>query len=309
VSFDTRADAPEPRYDLGCRGVIHVLVEPVTGDAGCPLAPLRAVLDSGRARTVGTAYRVDGASFPAIGSRLDERTLVERFPGLRPHLERVTDAGRSVGCELVRGASSCRLLLERLDPPRPLLVFGAGDDARPLVAMAAELGWEVTIVDKRRESLAASRFPAAHHRCCVDPADAPDRVAVGPRTAAVVMTHSLADDVELLPWLLATEAAYVGLLGPKSRTAQLLRRLHERGRLPGPDALDRLHTPVGLDLGASTPPGIALSILAQIVARDNARDGGPLESRDGPIHAPAAHVLVDLDAPRPVAGRAAGTRA
>ncbi len=300
VSFDTRAgaDAPNPRYDLGCSGVIHVLVERVTrdGDDAGPLAPLRATLRTRQPRVAATVFHADDARFPATGTRLDEAALRDRFAPVREVVATVSAAGRPVACELTHGEASCRMLIERIDPPRPLLVFGAGDDARPLAAMASELGWHVTVIDKRPEMVTAARFPAADARVCVPPRDAARRVAIDTRTAAVLMTHSLADDVDLLPWLMESAAGYVGLLGPKSRTARLMRRLHERGRLPAPDRLDRLHAPVGLDLGASAPPGVALAILAEIMAVDNARGGGRLQERDGPIHEPASHIVIDLRA-------------
>lgn len=296
VSFDTRRDADGvagSRYDLGCSGIIHVLLERLTGDADCPLRHPRGVLASGEPAVVATVYASDGDGLPAVGARLTRAQLAAAFPGVDAPARQVRDTGAAVGLEVVDGPRSCRMLLERIEPPRELWIFGAGDDARPLSAMARELDWDVTVVDKRPELVTRERFPAAHRRLCRHPREAVDDLRPSPRTAAVLMTHSLADDGAVLPWLLRNGVGYVGLLGPKARTGRLLAAMHAAGERPTPATLERLHTPVGLDLGASTPAQIAVSILAEIVADDNARDGGRLQQRRGPIHEPAAHVLID----------------
>ena len=108
------------------------------------------------------------------------------------------------------------------------------------------------------------------------------------------MTHSFDADKLLLPQLLSTCVSYVGVLGPKSRTGSVLRELHSAGKLPEAEAIDRLRTPVGLDVGATSTGEIAVSILGEIIAMDNAREGGLLRDRQGPIHEPVRHVLIDM---------------
>lgn len=296
VSFDTRSepDDPNPRYNLGCSGVIHVLVERLSGDAHCPLEPLRTVMTSGRARVVATVFAREGTGFPPPGTRLTVEQMTACFGELPAGAQAVGDDGRPINAEVRDGDNACRLLIERIDPPRPLWVFGAGDDAQPLSAMADQLGWDVTIVDKRAHMATAARFPTARQRVCVDPHDAPAQLAASSHTAAILMTHDFAADAALLPWLLASEAGYIGLLGPKLRTAKLMKTLRDEGRLPRLDQLDRLHTPVGLDLGGSTAAEIALSVLAEIVAVDNHRGGGRLHQRQGAIHEATPTVTVDL---------------
>ena len=174
------------------------------------------------------------------------------------------------------------------------MVFGAGDDARPLVRLAAGLGWRVTVADKRPTWADARQFPEAARVICAAPNDALRRVRLREETAVVLMTHSLGDDAALLPEALTSPAGYVGLLGPKSRAAKLMIELHRRGRLPDAAALARLHAPVGLDLGGAEPAGVALSILSQIEASFNGRDGGPLSGRTRGIHEPHQRGRRDL---------------
>jgi xanthine/CO dehydrogenase XdhC/CoxF family maturation factor len=101
------------------------------------------------------------------------------------------------------------------------------------------------------------------------------------------MTHHYLHDLAYLGWLLGTPARYIGVLGPKKRSEDLLRDLRERGIAPPPDALERVHAPAGLDLGADGPEEIALALLAEIQAALSGRRGGPLRDRKGPIHDPA----------------------
>ncbi len=294
VAFDTRDETPtlHRRYNLGCRGVIHVLVERVTGGDQCPMQPIRAVLDAEQPRHVATLYHAPDTNEPP-GARFAAGDDIAGVP-----FDRVADAAvdarphaRAIGVELVDGDVSRRLLLERLEPPLALWIFGAGDDARPLCAMAAELGWDVAVVDHRPEQIARERFPDARTRACARPGAAHD-FGVRP-TAAIIMTHDLDHDAAILGALRGQPVDYVGLLGPKTRAARLLRLLAAADRLPDDDLLDRLHTPVGLDLGASNPAEVALAILSEIVAVRNRRDGGRLHERQAPIHEPAAHVVLD----------------
>ena len=104
------------------------------------------------------------------------------------------------------------------------------------------------------------------------------------RTLAVVMTHSLPQDRELLARLLPMQLRYLGVLGPRSRTDRLLAELTPA---PTPAQLEKLHAPIGLDLGGEGPDEVALSIVAEIRAVLAERDGGKLRDRQAPIHTPA----------------------
>ena len=105
---------------------------------------------------------------------------------------------------------------------------------------------------------------------------------------AVVMTHHYVHDVPLLRALLPRPLAYLGLLGPRKRAEKILADLAAGGLAVTPAQRERLHAPVGLDLGAETPEEVALSMLAEMHAVLGGRDGRPLRHRPGPIHDAAA---------------------
>lgn len=195
-----------------------------------------------------------------------------------------TKPGTRLAADRLSETEGAEIFLETIQPPHPLVVFGAGDDAQPLVRMALELGWQVTVVDSRSAYAAAARFPGA--AVVVSPVEATVRpVPLGPRTLAVVMTHRFRDDIALLPRLLPAPLAYLGLLGTRQRTQRLLASIESAGLRITAEMRQRLHAPVGLDLGGRTPETVALAILAEIQARLAGRTPGFLRERPpGPIH-------------------------
>ena len=167
---------------------------------------------------------------------------------------------------VVPGVDALRLPVER--PPR-ILLLGAGPDARPVAELLAFLDWDVTVTDHRAHYAQREFFARALDvRTTEVRAIAgylADRRAVDgapPFAAAVVMSHHLESDREYLRALAASEIPYVGLLGPAARRDKILAGLGDAARrLTG-----RLHAPIGLAIGATTPEGIALSIAAEIHA-------------------------------------------
>jgi xanthine/CO dehydrogenase XdhC/CoxF family maturation factor len=176
------------------------------------------------------------------------------------------------------------VFVETITPPTRLVVFGAGDDAMPLVRLGAELGWHVTVADPRPAFARAERFPAANAVVVAPALELVNRVAPDAGTLAVVMTHHYVHDVPLLRGLLPQPLAYLGLLGPRKRAEQILSDLVKEGLAVTPALRQRLHAPVGLDLGAEGPEQVALAIVAEMQAVLSGRDAQPLRLRTRPIH-------------------------
>jgi xanthine/CO dehydrogenase XdhC/CoxF family maturation factor len=156
-----------------------------------------------------------------------------------------------------------------------LVIFGAGDDARPLGALARSLGWHVTIVDRRGRLAIRDRFPQANEVLAKDWEVAIPAITFTPNTAVVLMTHSLDDDMEILPLLAGKSVVYLGSLGPEQRRRWLLEAVENRAETFAALA-SRLRGPIGLDLGERSATGIAVSIVAEILAEMNGRSGLPL---------------------------------
>lgn len=220
------------------------------------------------------------------------KALGENFAARRPtELAVVHDApdARTLGTRLAtelpaNGSSAAGVFTQTVRPPTELTIFGAGDDAQPLVRLAKELGWHVTLADTRAAFTTATRFPSAD-RCVVAPAtELVARAQPGSDALVVVMTHRYIDDLPVLGALLQRPLAYLGLLGPKKRADKILGDLAQNGISISPERRAQLHAPVGLDLGADAPEQVALAMVAEMQAVLAGRNARPLRERVRPIH-------------------------
>jgi xanthine dehydrogenase accessory factor len=222
--------------------------------------------------------------------------LLERIPAARPdwiatlrdnlHKRRATALTVSPSGTALAGAPAADpgAFQEIIPAPPALLICGAGDDAIPLAQLARETGWHVTVADARAAYATAARFPHADQIITAALADITRQLPLDARTFAVVMTHRYTDDREFLRALLPRDFAYLGQLGPRTRTDRLLQELKTDGLALTDAHLAKLHAPVGLDLGGSTPETVALAILAEVQARLTGRTPAHLRDRPGPIH-------------------------
>ena len=275
---------------LGCQGRIEILIEPVPPQDEWPLAELaRAILEQRCAAGAATVYRGEGIAaadwvgrmtllFPD-GTRKTWGLSVENLPELEADLGQViaTKRARSQTYEIPGGKVG--LLLERIAPPLPLVLFGGGHDVPPLVRLAKELGHHVTVVDRRADFADAARFPGADRVLHARPSEVRTRLLIDERTAAVIMNHHYETDAELLGLLLTGPVGYLGMLGPRKRTGKILDELRQAGTHFPEAQLEKLHAPAGLDLGSENPEQIALAILAEIQATNSGRSGTSLRAR------------------------------
>jgi xanthine/CO dehydrogenase XdhC/CoxF family maturation factor len=257
------------RYDLtgdldliwgtgsGCEGVAEVLLEPLVPGELAWLDEVEAVFRSRRTLCLGTVFEVSEGSSCRVG---EHRILAE-------------------GEALPEGCSG---LVERLDPPIALWILGAGEDARPLVDLARILGWKVGLADHRPAYL--DRFRGLGEVLPGRPEATVPEMALDARSAVVLLSHLWDRDKEALRLLLPSAAAYIGLLGHRRRGAKLLEALAEEGFVPAPGQLERLFSPVGLDLGGQEPGHIALAVVAEVQAVLSGRKGGPLRERAAALH-------------------------
>jgi xanthine dehydrogenase accessory factor len=186
-----------------------------------------------------------------------------------------------------------RVFVWAFAPAPRMLVFGAIDFAAAVAKVGAFLGYHVTVCDARPVFATHSRFPEADevvvkwpHKYLREEVDAG---RIDPRTVVCVLTHDPKFDVPVLELALRLpEVAYVGAMGSRRTHEDRLKRLLDAGLTE--EELSRLHSPIGLDLGARTPEETAVSIAAEIVARRWGGTGDPLSQTDGRIH---AHLVGD----------------
>ena len=291
LSFDMTADGEEVwGYGLGCNGAIDVFVEPAAsavetaaafGQAIAVNRPaaLVTVIESRDRDVVQPGARLlvsaDGTEHGGISPSLDAAARESAHRALRDGSSRVEDLGDATA------------FVEVARPPLRLVVCGAGHDAIPLVRQAAAIGWRVVVADVRRALLNLDRFPEAAGFVDVGPPEAAAAIGPDDRTAVILMSHNYLRDGEYLRSFAeagVASLAYLGLLGPRERSAKLLAALQSEGLSLTDADRAKLHAPAGLDLGAEEPEEVAAAIVAEILSVERGHSGRPLRETSGPIH-------------------------
>lgn len=271
-----RYDSTDDDVGLGCNGVVDVLIERLAAGPLDPLAFAAAALEGAGPAVMVTVYRG-----PQTGARLLRAADgAERTDLTGPLLDAAREVARVATRSWSGPLAGADVFVEVLSPPARVVVFGTGLDVVPVVALGRTLGWRVIVVGEAQPAVLRRRFEAASEVIFAAPADAVAAARVDARTLAVVMTHSLERDRVLLPALLRSPARYVGLLGPRARAERLL-----GGFAPTAAQRQRLHAPIGLDLGAEEPEEIALSIVSELQCLLVGGSGRNLRDRPVPIHA------------------------
>lgn len=253
---------------VGCDGLMRIFLQPLAAqDDYQPFTAMSGVLAGDAAGVAVTVLEPADAS-PAPGATLvlgDGDSVSfglepEHEEALRGEAQAALESGQSRSRDVELGGRPVKLLAALLVPPPRLLILGAGLDAEPVVRLATELGWRVTVQDHRPAYVDKGDFRSAE-RVLSLPAEAlSEQVLDRPYDAVIVMSHHLATDRAYLRQLARTDIRYVGLLGPPDRRRRLMEDLGaEAGLLE-----HRLHGPAGFDIGADGPASIALSILAEV---------------------------------------------
>jgi xanthine dehydrogenase accessory factor len=156
------------------------------------------------------------------------------------------------------------IFVEPVLPPASLYIFGAGHVAVNLYRVAANAGFDVTVVDDRESYAHRDRFPDAKEVIAEDFEKAMARVEPSEASYVVITTRGHRDDMRVLRWAVQTRARYIGMIGSKRKTIAIFRELTKEG-IPA-SLFERVHAPVGLDIGAITPEEIAVAIAAELIA-------------------------------------------
>jgi xanthine dehydrogenase accessory factor len=262
----------EDAWEIGltCGGAVDVLVEPVDLLADddpvvASYAVVRAESRAGRAAVVvarldGRAGRLvvleDGTRVGTLdASSLDDAAAARARDLLRLGVSKV---------ETVAGSDeSVPLFFEHHGPPGTLVIVGATQVAMTLTVLARELGYRTIVIDGRERLATRERFPQADELLIGMPSELVAEIAPSPTTAFVLVAHDYKYELPVLRHVLRREAGYVGMLGSSRRGAAVKALLAEEGFTE--EELERIHTPIGLDIGAQSASEIALSILGEVV--------------------------------------------
>jgi len=282
VSFDL-ADDSLWGLGMGCSGAVDIRIERLEDDAMA--RAWLAVLERGDAAVLATP--LSGASGRVLVHATGE--IVGGLTDAPTEREAIDRARQRLRAPFPHSAperiGGSEVFFEISSPPPGLVIFGAGDDAVPLAQQAWTLGFAVTLVDVRHAYLTADRFPgaklvSAHFNQFAE------SVPLGAGTFVVVMNHHVERDRESLRFAVESNAAYIGVLGPRSRYEKLVAAIAAQGSVLAPSSLSRVRSPVGLSLGAETPEEVAVAILGEILAIRRGFQGGFLTGSAGSLHRP-----------------------
>lgn len=179
---------------------------------------------------------------------------------------------------IVPSGDIVNLFIDIYTPPLQIMIFGAGHDAIPVAKYSISLGFETTVIDPREAFNNEENFPGAE-RIIAHPEQYANQIMIEQNTFVIVMNHHMEKDCQALQFALKSDAPYVGALGPYSRREKMMNHLYDSGVHFSEDELDKLHNPIGLDIGAETPEEIAFSILSEIIAIRNGHKGGLLDGK------------------------------
>jgi xanthine dehydrogenase accessory factor len=288
--YDTSSDGEiAQEFGLGCSGVVHVLLERLRDDAISPVQAVTPLKEMRRPAALATMISVTGSGPLEAGQRWlrlpDESTRTD-LTGSEVCAFLAAEAALALEQAAPRistwqsDGQVAEFFVEPLLPGLRLLVMGAGDDAIPVARLARFMGYEVIVLDGRSHLARPDRFPDASRVLVSTRVDPLAGIAVDQWTTAILMSHSYEQDLSALRMLAPEPLLYMGMLGPRVRTEQLL---GDAGILQG-EVNGNLHSPLGLDIGADGPEQIALAVIAEIQAVLNRRAGGRLREKVGPLH-------------------------
>jgi xanthine dehydrogenase accessory factor len=290
VTYDTREESNQNLgIGLGCNGVIDVLIEPIDGKQKETIINLIGdIVTANEPVALATIF----AGPHSVGRKILITQTSKDLPFIHDiPIDRVADdlkarfaTGKSEAKTYSSTAGDFEVFLELIQPAISLIIFGGGFDARPVSQLAKSLGWEVMVTDECVAHIAPLFFPAADklslcHRDFID-----RDFKITPYTACVLMSHNYEYDRDVLRKIISSDTPYIGILGPRKRYDKMLAEFEQSNLILTAAQRERIHSPIGLDIGAETPDEIALSITAEIQGKFANRSGGFLKYRNGPIH-------------------------
>lgn len=290
VTYDTREDSNQNLgIGLGCNGVIDVLIEPVDPSNNQLIRLFEGLLSDKQPVALATVFSNTKYTGEKLLIGADQKTILpfSHEPLNRlvlPDLTRVFETKRSEAKRYNLEGAELEVFIELIQPAISLIIFGGGFDARPVSQLAKSMGWEVSVTDECVAHIAPLFFPTADKLSLCQREFIDRDFNITPFTACVLMSHNYEYDRDVLKKLLKSPSPYIGILGPRKRFDKMLAGYAKEGIHLSGDDLHRIHSPIGLDIGAEAPDEIALSIVAEIQGKFASRSGGFLKYRNAPIH-------------------------
>jgi len=290
VTYDTREESNQNLgIGLGCNGVIDVLIEPIDKNGKNPVQLFEGFESASAPLAMATVFRGPDCIGQKHLITLDQ-AATSTFANdklsqvVANDLGSVFDTKKSEAKTYKVNGEAYEVFVELIQPTVSIIIFGGGFDARPVSELAKSLGWNVSVTDECVAHIAPIFFPTAD-KLSLCQRDFIDRdFEITPYTACVLMSHNYEYDRDVLKKLIKTETPYIGILGPRKRFDKMQAEFAEQKIELSSLDFQRIHSPIGLDIGAEAPDEIAVSIIAEIQSKFANRSGGFLKYNPGPIH-------------------------
>lgn len=290
ITYNTNnEDDIEVGLQLGCNGIVHILFEYIDEEASKnPIQLLQQLELERKEAVVVTVFSLKrNAIQPGTTLFYREENQIlnhnDEVLDLISDINQVLKTKTSIVKKL-QVENENEALVEYINPPISLVIAGAGNDVQPLVKIASILGWKITVRDGRATHAIEKRFPKADKVNAVKPEEFLENIIIDNQTYFVLMTHNYKYDLAVLKLLLKTDCQYIGILGPKTKLNRMFDDLQNEGINISEEQLERIYSPVGLDIGAETSEEIALSIVSEIKAFSAGKTGTSLKYKAGKIH-------------------------
>ncbi len=295
VTYDTSdEDDAVIGAQLGCNGVIQVLFEPIDyKDEHNPCELLKQAIARNQNLAIVVQFNLDKSELQPgttlyFDSELNENgsgTESDFFHLIQEESRQALESEQNHFAEISTGKETKHVFIQHYNPPIRLVIVGAGNDAQILSLQAELLGWEVIVTDGRPSHANKERFTSSCQVIVSKPEKTLDNIGIDSRTCFVLMSHNYNYDLAVLKLLLdKKDIPYIGILGPRKKYERMLNDINEDGINMEKEVLDKIHAPVGLEIGAETPAEIGLSILAEIQTVLTGTGAKPLKEKKGPIH-------------------------
>jgi xanthine dehydrogenase accessory factor len=297
VTYDTTDDDDNSLgVQLGCNGIVHILFEPIhIHEANNPIELLKRITDKRQNAVLLTLFSLSGRDGTQPGTcclYLEKENIIQHgnnnavnnntFLTEAAHAQQIQD---SFFKSFEVNGQSLTGFVEYLKTPPSLVIAGAGNDTIPLMEMASVLGWNIIVVDGRNGHATRQRFPKATQVLVARANEVLTHITPDDQTFFVLMTHNYNYDIALLRELIILNVCpYIGTLGPKKKLHRMFDDLESGGLTVNESQKSKIFGPTGLDIGAETSEEIALSVLAEIKAVMNNRQGTFLREKSEPIH-------------------------
>ncbi len=260
----------------------RILAEVMAAQEGGPAVVVATVIEGPRGGPVPVGakllLRQDGSCIGSLGGgALEAAVLVDAREAFRRHAVQslfYAADGTSLSRREAEGGRGYQVMLEAHERLATLLIVGGGHIGRALATIGGLCGFSVVVVDDRSEYANRERFPEADKVICGDFAEALREYPIDSNTYIVTVTRGHKHDEVSLRQVAESAAAYVGMIGSKRRVGAVLQHLIDEGL--DVEAVRRVQTPIGLDIGAETPEEIAVAIMAEVIQVRRGGSGRPM---------------------------------